>query len=115
MPIIHQVLSNRNSSTTAETVFSGGRYLLGDYRTCLLPDRLEGALLARTYYKFSSYEAKLPILPEIGKLNDEEMSFYYTEFTEPVPNEGNDGGIPTESILTAVFDSEDDDDEKYRD
>ena len=78
-------------------------------------DRLEGALLARTYFKFKSYEATLPCLPEIGMLNDEEISSYYNDFTEPVQTGEIDGIIPNENIITAVFDSDDEDDEDYRD
>ena len=71
-----------------------------------------GGSLARTYYKFSSYEATPPTIPEIEILNEEEMSFYYMEFMEPIPNEEIDGVIPRENILSVVFDSDDDDDDE---
>ena len=48
-------------------------------------------------------------------LNEEEMSSYYNDFTEPVPTGEIDGIIPNENIITAIFDSNDEDDEDNRD
>lgn len=80
--VICQILSQRPASTTAETTFSLGGYCLNDLRTKLLPPRAEGFILSASAHKMKHGMKNLvvPILPELGKITEEdEAAFLYED------------------------------------
>jgi hypothetical protein len=115
-PIILHILSHRCVSTTPETVFSVGGYVLNDYRTSMTPERAEGAILAASNYKLSKRKsaAVIPSLPDIGEFSEDELFMYIDGFEEERPNDHQDN-VEHDNILAAVYDSDSDDDEDFVD
>lgn len=106
-PIILHVLSHRCVSTTPETVFSRGGFVLNSYRTCMTPDRAELSILSAFNYKLKKHSSPtIPILPKVGILSDKELFMYTDGFEEQQPNIHMQDGFADDNILEAVFDSD---------
>jgi hypothetical protein len=54
-PVITQMLSPPAASSLAETTFSYGRYVLGDYRLSMNPERSEQLILSAARFKSKSF------------------------------------------------------------
>jgi hypothetical protein len=69
---ITEMMGQPASSSLAESLFSYGRYVLGDYRLALLPERSERLILSAANFKSKSLNKSLPKLPTTGEIDDED-------------------------------------------
>ena len=76
------------SSSLAESLFSYGRYVLGDYRLALLPERSEKLILSAANFKSQSLNTSLPKLPTTGEIDDDDHVIHAmdTEFEAQTAN-----------------------------
>jgi hypothetical protein len=112
-PIILHVLSHRCVSTTPETVFSGGGFVLNEHRTSMTPMRSELAILSAYNYRLkkSLNNPTVPVLPDVGILSEKELFMYMDGFEEQQPNAHLQDQFGDDNILQAEFDSDSDDDD----
>ena len=64
--VITEMLSQPAASSSPESLFSHGRFILNDYRASTLPKRAEKLILFSARYKSKLVSKTLPNLPVIG-------------------------------------------------
>ena len=69
-PIIREMLGQPTASYAPEKIFSGGKFVLNDYRTCIDPARAENLILSAARFKIKLFTKFLPKLPIDGVEDD---------------------------------------------
>ena len=78
-PIIREMLGQPAGSYAPEKVFSGGKFVINDYRTGLDPSRAEGLIMSAARYKMKLSNKYLPRLPVNGVEDDLESTLELDE------------------------------------
>ncbi len=69
-PVITEMLSQPAASSSPESLFSHGRFIVNDYRTSTLPKRAEKLILSSAWFKSKLVSKALPHLPDTGVDDD---------------------------------------------